>query len=126
MDQERIQQAQLSYQAIQQAEQQLQFILTQEQELQQLDAQIATLDATSGALLLTQLGKGVFMEVQKNTGALFFVDVGAGFYMKKTPQAIKATIATQRSSLKNMEQHTHQTLQVRQQELQQLFEQLQK
>lgn len=126
MNQEKIQQAQESYQALQQAEQQLNFILNQEHELENLNAQLTTLNVSPTATLLTSLGKGVFIETQKNPPGAYFVDVGAGFFMKKTAVKIQATITTQLSSLKNMEHHTQRTIEIQQQSLRTLFEQLQK
>ncbi len=78
-----------------------QFTIVEQQlrELQQFSDELELLEHKSESAILAPLGKGVFAPVQFSSSTMLFLEVGAGYFVKKPVAATKSVV---REQLKRM------------------------
>jgi prefoldin alpha subunit len=104
MDQEIAYKMQMAYQQSQQFEEQLGIVNQQINELQQFEADLGALKNNDEKDFLASLGKGVFVPSEMKKDKLF-VDVGAGFMVRKTPEEAQIVVAEQLKRLAEIQIH---------------------
>lgn len=124
MDAELIYKAQAVQKEIEEMEEHAGLIDQELVELQQFKIDLGTLEKTSQPLLLSSLGKGVFMKTEAVEKELF-VEVGAGIIVKKSSAETQAVIENQIKKISEARLHTLSKLELYHQALQQLIASIQ-
>lgn len=76
-------------------EKQLDFVNEQIKELEQFSGSLGVLEKEKEEEVLTNIGRGVHMKVERKENEKLFVEVGAGVLVRKTPEEARKVIKEQ-------------------------------
>ncbi|MBU0467093.1 MAG: prefoldin subunit alpha [Nanoarchaeota archaeon] len=94
-NQELLQRAIMLRQQSEEIEKQLDFVNEQIKELEQFSGSLGVLEKEKEEEVLTNIGRGVHMKVERKENEKLFVEVGAGVLVRKTPEEARKVIKEQ-------------------------------